>query len=750
MLMQLAHDLGGGSLAHRQVCVLAVEDNPGDARLVREALRKMPAFRLVEAGDLETAISMGMEGGIDICLLDLGLPESQGIETLERFRRAAPLIPVVVLTGLADDDLAIDALRQGAQDYLTKGSYEQHVLVRTLRHSLERFRLEQELRERESELAAIYAHVPIGLLVVDDNGRIHKANRTAIDIGGLAEESYHGQLEGKAFFCHFAEGRSGRCRFSVQCEACTIGRLLRESFATNEEQHQVEVSMIGNGQEDGVPETFLVSTIPLVQGSSLRMLLALENITERKRTEEALRQSETRYRTIVNMAPDGIAVQQDGRIVFANPAGSQMLCIGGAEEMLGQLIEEIADSGFKEGAQSRTRKGEGEVPGLVPVLQRYVEGGEECLDVEVTAAPVVYNTRPAVQVVIRDISERRRLEAEAVRARDFCLTLFEDFPVPIWRANTRGERDYLNRTWLAFTGRALHDEVGSGWLANVHENDREHYLVSYIDSIEARQPFQTEYRLQDAQGDYHWMVDRGRPYYDIDGKFGGYIGTSHDVTNQKLASEKLAAALAEKESLLREVHHRVKNNMQVVSSLLNLQLQASSDSGVRSLLTESKDRIRSMALVHEQLYRSASFASIDVGAYVRHLVENVKTSYEWTDHRIDIIVDITGVRLGIDTTIPLGLVVNELLTNAFKYAFPNGRKGYIRVDLRREEESCLILTVSDNGVGLPPGFTLEGAQTVGLGIVQILVGQLEGSLSVLQEPETTFILNFREQADGQQ
>ena len=198
-----------------------------------------------------------------------------------------------------------------------------------------------------------------------------------------------------------------------------------------------------------------------------------------------------------------------------------------------------------------------------------------------------------------------------------------------------------------------------------------------------------------------------------------------DVTAQKKAEE-----IRGQEVLLKEIHHRVKNNLQVISSLLALQAGSTDDEKTRALLTESRDRVRSMALIHEKLYPSGDEQGISFAGYVKDLAAHLRHSYAGNSESVELGIDVEEMTLSMDVSVPCGLIINELLSNSLKYAFPGGRKGTISVSLHRVEGSMVTLTISDDGMGFPSEIDIRNPSTLGLRIVKILVEQLRGSLTM--------------------
>ncbi|MBU4289427.1 MAG: PAS domain S-box protein [Proteobacteria bacterium] len=207
--------------------------------------------------------------------------------------------------------------------------------------------------------------------------------------------------------------------------------------------------------------------------------------------------------------------------------------------------------------------------------------------------------------------------------------------------------------------------------------------------------------------------------------------------------EERTRAEKEKEVLLREIHHRVKNNMQVISSLLNLQSRGMEDKRSVEMLKESQDRIRSMALVHEKLYESKDLTNIDFDEYIKHLVQTLFRSYEINREKIRLKLNIEKVELNIDKAIPCGLIVNELILNCLKHAFADGDKGEIKVSLLFVNENEVELTVSDNGVGIPEEMDLKNSGSLGLKLVNILTDQIDGKLYLDRSRGTKFQIRFK-------
>ena len=226
------------------------------------------------------------------------------------------------------------------------------------------------------------------------------------------------------------------------------------------------------------------------------------------------------------------------------------------------------------------------------------------------------------------------------------------------------------------------------------------------------------------------------------GDAGGFVCVASNISQRKLAEAQLRASLEEKELLLKEVHHRVKNNLQVISSLLNLQARELGDPEIARLFRESQGRIRSMALIHEQLYRSSDLARIDFAAYVESLVGHLQQGLSHKAAPVKFQLEVRPLPLPLDLAIPCGMIVNELVSNALEHAFPDGRAGEIKV-MFTQDAVGYCLAVADNGVGIDIARNDAEPTSLGLKVVEALTRQIRGDLEVRHDGGTRFEIQFQ-------
>jgi two-component sensor histidine kinase len=214
-----------------------------------------------------------------------------------------------------------------------------------------------------------------------------------------------------------------------------------------------------------------------------------------------------------------------------------------------------------------------------------------------------------------------------------------------------------------------------------------------------------------------------------------------DISDRKLVETKLRASLKEKEVLLKEIHHRVKNNLQIVSSMLNLQMDQLSDTKAIELFKESQNRVRSIALFHEKFYQSRDLGRVEIAEYIKALANGLFATYGVNSDDIVLVVHTQDIPLGVDTAIACGLIVNELVSNSLKHAFPDHRKGEVEVTLR-SSGTDVVLEVADNGLGFPANLDFRSPNTLGLKLVAIFTEQVDGTMDLKREGETRFSLRF--------
>jgi PAS domain S-box-containing protein len=291
-----------------------------------------------------------------------------------------------------------------------------------------------------------------------------------------------------------------------------------------------------------------VSVSPISFAKQPAFLCIARDITRRREAEAALRQSEERFRTVIDAAPVAIALSRAGHTIYANDTYCQIFGYTNLAEVYDTpFLNRITpvESEYLDDIVQQQHEPSRALPAFETTGQ-HRDG--TCFPVYVEATRIELLDGPAELAFITDVTERKRAEEVIIKSRDFHLSLFEEFPALIWRADPTGACNYFNKTWLAFTGRTLEQEI-AGWRENIPAEDLAHCRQTFVEALEQRKPFETEYRLRRHDGEYRWILDYGRPFNDLDGSYGGYIGACYDITERKQATE----ALREAEERLRTI-----------------------------------------------------------------------------------------------------------------------------------------------------------------------------------------------------
>ncbi len=356
--------------------------------------------------------------------------------------------------------------------------------------------------------------------------------------------------------------------------------------------------------------------------------------------------------------------------------------------------------------------------------------------------------RIAIFNMLEDVTETKddlMLMGERLRQKsEEQKSLLSTIPAFVYFKGRNGNYIAANKAFADMTGTPVDEIAGKTDYDFFPEKQADAYRADDQEVMESGEPkSDIEELVTGADGEPMWTSTSKTPFFGHDGIVIGMVGITCDITERKNAEDQIKTSLKEKEVLLREIHHRVKNNLQVVSSLLDMQARGARNEDTIDALTESKNRLNAMALIHAQLYESSDLSEINMKGFVDTLLMQLFQSYQVQDTKITPIISIVDYPFPISMAVPVGLIINELLTNALKYAFVDRKEGTIKVSLTASEEGKINLRVSDDGTGLPAGFDINATRTLGLRLVKILTeDQLRGNLEVLSKEGTTFNIEF--------
>ncbi len=457
--------------------------------------------------------------------------------------------------------------------------------------------------------------------------------------------------------------------------------------------------------------------------------------------------------------PAAVAVAASASIVYRVVLGGSGTLMGVAVALSSAIIGIIARARLnpEERPPSPTRL---YIFGLIVhfamlCMTVFLPGGSGILVLRRIGIPIIVlyplATILAGKLLSDQLEARRALNALKASEERFKLSM-EASNDGLWDLNVLTDDAYYNPAYYRILGYEPGEfpALGSSWRSMVDPEDRDRAVAENLACIEGgREYLETEFRMRTKDGRQRWIFSRGKVISrDASGLALRMVGTHVDITERKNIEEELKKSLEEKEILLREVHHRVKNNLSIISSLLNLQSSMlKTPEQALEAFRNSRERIQAMSLVHEELYKSRDYSRINMDQYIGRLLDQLTLAYG-QDRGITLTRRIENVELDVSTSIPCGLILNELITNAYKYAFPGSRTGTIRIQLSILQDGSAEMSVSDDGVGLPEGIDFENTDSLGLTLVRLLVEQLRGTLSMSAEDGSTFTIRFPAHGDS--
>ncbi len=496
------------------------------------------------------------------------------------------------------------------------------------------------------------------------------------------------------------------------------------------------------------------------------------DLTSSQKTAQALKQSEQKYKMIFEESNDAILLLSGDRIIDANRRALELF----VEESKNLRKLELFDLSWDKSSENKK-----EYLDLKSSLSYkksikfnwLLKAKEERIEAEIVLIEIMLENKLYYQCVIHDLTEQNKLAEEKMRAEfaeetnirleaeikerikaekqlqeqflrtkaildsssnTFLLTLTVDKKISSYNLHSEQYFSQLFKTQL---------KKGDNFAVKLKKHLSPKFLrlfnLMFIRVLNGKSR-QFEVLITSVEGNEFWMEVYMSAIYDTEGNVGEVSLVAHDITEKKKSTIEIEESLKEKEVLLKEIHHRVKNNLQVISSILNLQSSFAQDEKTLEILQESRNRVRSMAIIHENLYKTEDFSSIKFGDYLYNLTTNLIASYRISGD-VKLIADINDVDLELDQAIPCGLFVNEVITNALKYAWiePAGREISIKL---KQQKSRVVLEISDNGVGLPKPFEEMNSDTLGLQLIITLAEQLDGDLKVDRKKGTKYLLKF--------
>lgn len=715
--------------------VLFIEDLPTDVEISERELSK--------AGLAFVSLRVETEDGLkkalhsfkpDIVVSDYSMPSFDGMSALVMVLEFDPYLPFIILTGSMNEDIAVSCMKAGASDYVIK----EHIarLPYAMREALElkknEKRLdaqEEQLRRSESRYRSIFENSNAIMLVIDpDTGLIADANQAAIAYYGWPRAELIGKKIGEINTLP-PERLNEQVRMAVGLEKSHF--LFRHRHAdgtvTDVESHSGPITM-----DD---KTYLFS---IIHDISLRVSAQRERDELSGRLTHYLATSPT-ITYAFHLTEGDIHMEW----MSENVAG-----------ILGYSVKEaLAPGWWFNNVASEDREGAlhgiAELARLESYAQEYrflrknrstVWLRDEMRIVHAGTGDTANDGRDEIVGTLTDISGRKQSEAETALKS----SALEAAGNAIVITDRDGTIEWANTAFQSLTGYTVKEAVGRNPRDLVKSGSQDPAMYRQLwDTILSGKTWQGELVNKRKTGELYDEEMLITPVTDASGRIEHFIAVKNEITERKRSRKLLESSLREKEILLREVHHRVKNNMQIVSSLLNLSCENIGDSESCRIIAELHRRIDAMAIVHEQFYQADDLARIDFSVFLPELVSSIIEDTEALPGNPEIRYQLEPVFLNLEYAIPVGLIVSELVANALKYSTTGqDSHGFLALSLRPVAGSAVELEIRDNGPGFPEGFDTAAATTLGMRLIQILTEQLKGNIRIRNDAGAVVTLRF--------
>ncbi len=471
--------------------------------------------------------------------------------------------------------------------------------------------------------------------------------------------------------------------------------------------------------------------------AAIKMAINLHNSHNKAQLKDE-QEKEARYKDLVDNAGEAIFVAQNGILKLVNPA----TC-----ELTGYTEDELYSNPFSEIIyhEDRSKVIENHLKRIsgnqVPTCYQFrIKTKDNALKwVEINSILYRWSSKPATLNFLTNITERKEIE-DALRESEIKYRkIFENVQDVFYQTDSDGNIIEISPSIERYSYYAREELLGRP-VTDVYFNPEDrNEMINLI--RENGEVIDYELRLRDKHYRDVFTSTNSHFIYDVSGNIIGVEGSLRDISARKHVELALKESLKQKELLMIELQHRVKNNLGIISSLLSLEMPKLNDEYAREVFINARTRILSMSVIYEQLYSSGNLDSVNLATYISGLADMILKTYSISSKKINLHTELAEVQLDLRRTVPLGLILNELITNVLKYAYPDSAEGDIKIDLFIEGE-IVTFALSDCGIGLPEGFKISSAETMGLSLVRMLVSQINGTLDVENSGGTMVRISF--------
>ncbi|MEX2445589.1 MAG: PAS domain S-box protein [Alkalispirochaeta sp.] len=601
-----------------------------------------------------------------------------------------------------------------------------NLIYAAARDITERMEYERALRDSETAYRNLFEQAPIGIFRTNSHGKPLAANTAMARILGL--DSPQHALD------HYTDLAS---QLYLRPER-------REEFMTGLEEHgyvqDFEYEAVRpDGRHIWLSMSARTSGTPTTEGLEIEGFAI--DVTEQKKARKAIEESENRFRSVVENAPDAIFVQTNGTFTYLNLAALELFGASTPEQLIGTPVANHFHEKDRERVRRRIRV-LNEDRTLVPRVR------ETCLKLdgtavlaEVSATPFNYKSEQGALVFARNVEQEAKLEQKEQEISEEYKTVFNGtqdamFLIDVEEDTFTYKRN--NRSHEELTGLSLYDIQGKTPRELLGDEIGAIVQGHYETCVRAKEPISYEEALDLPAGERIWETTL-TPIMQ-DGEVHQIVGSARDITDRKRDQEQIDALLVEKDLLLKEVHHRIKNNMHTMMSLLSLEGRSTEDPALSQSLTDARGRLQSMEVLYDRLYQSGQYAEMPLSEYLPALIDDM-VGMSPKAPRLTVNKTVEPIRLHVRTLFSIGLIVTELITNALKHGFRGRDTGTIRVSAIHSN-GRVTLTVEDDGPGPAQGVRAGGAEGFGIALITALAEQLGGSFRIESDKGTRGIVEF--------
>ncbi len=589
----------------------------------------------------------------------------------------------------------------------------------------ERKTTQDSLHQSRNELNSIYNAITDFLTVIDTDFRILRVNHTIEIIWGK-------DLIGKV--CYEAyQGRNDICPDCPTAKAIATGK---PAFS------------IQNPLLEGAPSVE-ISTFPILsnEGKVIAVVEHGKDISKRVMSEKALKESEEKYRRLFTTVSTAWAYHKIVTDNSGKPLDYLFLEVNGAfekmtglkkEYIIGKSVTEVLPGTELDPADWIGKYGEVALTGKGIKFENYSETINKWFLVSATCPERGYFI-----TVFDDITERIQLEMKITQEKKRLEEVTSYANCGLFLLDEQSRVTYANSIAQKWFGPI--EQLQGELCHKIFNMEDPENTCAGLAAFRTSETVESDIYMKTVEGEFKHFAEIASPVRDNKGNPIQVTLVVTDVTARKRAEEQVKSSLTEKEVLLQEIHHRVKNNMMVITSLLSLQSRKFMDGTHREMFNESINRIKAMSMIHEKLYKSEDLARVDFKNYISEMVKEMYHSYGVEANRVILETSIEEIKLGLDTAIPFGLIVNELVSNALKHAFPGDLKGTIKVSMRHRNGSNELI-VSDNGIGMPEKLDIDNIDSLGINLVKSLTRQIKGEVDIIRNTGTEVKITFKERA----